>query len=63
MPIRSFFAVEIAHQTRSRTFTQGCRRCGGRLRVIASIEDPVVIERILDHLGRDAESIDPARSE
>jgi hypothetical protein len=37
-----------------------CRRCGGRLRVIASIEDPVVIERILEHLGRDAELVDPA---
>ena len=31
---------------------QICRRCGGRLRVIASIEDPAVIERILEHLGR-----------
>jgi hypothetical protein len=37
-----------------------CRQCGGRLRVIASIEAPAVIERILEHLGRDAESIDPA---
>ena len=32
-----------------------CRRCGGKLRVIASIEDEAVIERILDHLGRDGE--------
>jgi hypothetical protein len=37
-----------------------CRRCGGRLRVIASIEDPAVIERTLEHLGRDGESVDPA---
>jgi len=36
-----------------------CRRCGGRLRVIASIEAPAVIDRILKHLGRDAESLDP----
>jgi hypothetical protein len=28
-----------------------CRRCGGHLRVIASIEDPPVVERILEHLG------------
>jgi hypothetical protein len=28
--------------------------------VIASIEDPPVIERILDHLGRGGESSDPA---
>ena len=27
-----------------------CRRCGGRLRVIASIEEPSVIDRILAHL-------------
>ncbi|HUG82363.1 MAG TPA: hypothetical protein VML01_11915 [Bryobacterales bacterium] len=35
-----------------------CRRCGGKLRVIASIEEPQVIERILNHLGRDSESLD-----
>ncbi len=28
-----------------------CQRCGGTLRVIASIEQPDVIEPILDHLG------------
>ena len=33
---------------------------GGRLRVIANIEQPAVIERILEHLGRDAASVDPA---
>ncbi len=27
-----------------------CRRCGGRLEVIASIEDPALIERILAHV-------------
>jgi hypothetical protein len=37
-----------------------CRRCGGRLRVIASLEEQAVIERILEHLGRDGESVDPA---
>jgi len=26
------------------------RRCGGRLEVIASIEDPVLIERVLAHV-------------
>src|SRR5690606_31291751 len=44
------FAIEI----------ETCRRCGGRLRVIASIEAPATIERILAHLGRDAEPVDPA---
>ena len=37
-----------------------CRRCGGKLRVIASIEDPPVIERILEHLGHTTEPVDPA---
>ena len=36
-----------------------CLQCGDRLRVIASIEVPAVIERILEHLGRDAESVEP----
>jgi hypothetical protein len=28
-----------------------CARCGGRMRVVATIEDPVVIRKILTHLG------------
>jgi hypothetical protein len=36
------------------------RQCGGRLRVIASIEEAAVIERILKHLGREAVPVDPA---
>jgi hypothetical protein len=28
-----------------------CGRCGGQVRVIAAIEDPAVIERILRHVG------------
>jgi len=28
-----------------------CQACGGAARVIACIEDPVVIQKILDHLG------------
>ena len=28
-----------------------CARCGGRMRVVATIDDPVVIRRILCHLG------------
>jgi hypothetical protein len=31
-----------------------CRRCGGRVKVISSIEDPGVIKQILDHLDRRA---------
>jgi hypothetical protein len=36
------------------------RRCGGKLRVIASIDEQATIEQILEHLGRDGESVDPA---
>jgi hypothetical protein len=28
-----------------------CVRCGGRMRVVATIEDPGVIRKILAHLG------------
>lgn len=35
-----------------------CEACGGRVRIIACIEDPAVIHRILEHLERKA----PARS-
>jgi hypothetical protein len=37
-----------------------CRQCGGHLRVIASIEEPAVIERILDHLRHTAKPVAPA---
>jgi hypothetical protein len=36
------------------------RRCGRWLRVMASIEDRAVIERIPDRPGRDERCIDPA---
>lgn len=39
--LKRVFAIEI----------ETCRHCGGRLRVIASIEDAAVIARILEHLG------------
>ena len=48
--LKRVFAIDI----------ETCRQCGGKLRVIASIEEPAVIERILDHLGHTAESVDPA---
>ena len=31
-----------------------CEHCGGAVKVIASIEDPVVIKKILDHLAQAA---------
>ena len=48
--LKRVFAIDI----------ETCRQCGGRLRVIASIEAPALIERILAHRGRDAGSVDPA---
>jgi hypothetical protein len=36
-----------------------CRACGGAVRIIACIEDPVVIERILAHL-QEKGAADPA---
>jgi hypothetical protein len=33
---------------------EGCARCGGKLTIIASIEEPAVIARILAHLQRTA---------
>ena len=41
-------------QRLKRVFTidiEKCEKCGGPVRVIASIEDPDVIEKILKHLG------------
>jgi hypothetical protein len=36
-----------------------CRECGGAMKVIACIEDPVVIKKILDHLKEKAETNEP----
>ncbi len=33
---------------------EGCARCGGRLKIIASIEEPQVVARILAHLEKSA---------
>jgi hypothetical protein len=51
--LKRVFAIEI----------ETCQRCGGRLRVIASIEDPLLIERILAHRDRtEEESLAPFAS-
>ena len=39
-----------------------CPRCGGRMRLIATIEDPRVIRRILAHLGLPTQGSDPRPS-
>ena len=46
--LKRVFAIDIT----------SCRRCGGKLSEIASIEDEAMIERILDHLGEGGESLD-----
>ncbi len=40
---------------------QTCARCGGTMRIIASIEDPVVIKAILEHLADKARPVHAAR--
>ena len=50
--LKRVFAIDI----------ETCRECGGELRVIASIEEPAVIERILEHLRHTVEPVDPAHS-
>jgi len=50
--LKRVFAIDI----------ERCRRCGGRLKVIASIEEPALIERILSHLEQRAEEGEPPHS-
>jgi ribosomal protein S27E len=44
--LKRVFGIEIAT----------CEKCGGKVKIIACIEDPEVIERILKHLGLDEAS-------
>ena len=39
--LKRVFAIEI----------ETCEKCGGKVKIIASIEDSEVIEKILKHLG------------
>ena len=50
--LKRVFAIEI----------EKCEKCGGAVRIIASIEDPDVIEKILKHVGLDQPSQPPIRS-
>ena len=38
-----------------------CQACGGAVKIIASIEDPVVIKKILTYLDEKDASVEPAR--
>jgi hypothetical protein len=60
MPVQRHAAMTWAQRLK-RVFSidvETCRVCGGAVRVIACIEDPVVIKKILTHL----EEKSPARS-
>ena len=37
-----------------------CGQCGGRVKIISTIKDPIVIKKILDHLSKPPEPIPPA---
>ena len=50
--LRRVFAIEI----------EQCEKCGGRVKIIACIEDAEVIEKILKHLGLDEASQTKNRS-
>jgi hypothetical protein len=39
-----------------------CDRCGGKMKIIACIEEPKVIEKILEHLGLNQAAIPNNRS-
>jgi transposase len=48
-------AMSLKPQRLKRVFRvdiETCPHCGGSVKVIASIEDPVVIKQILEHLDR-----------
>ncbi len=47
--LKRVFGIEI----------EQCARCGGRLKVIASIEEPELIERILTHRRERGEEAAP----
>jgi len=51
--LKRVFGIEI----------QGCMRCGGKLRILASIEEPALIARILSHLERAALALYQAQPE
>ena len=57
-------AADVAAQRLKRVFNidiETCRECGGAVKVIACIEDPVVIQKILNHLKEKGEYQDAFR--
>ena len=55
-------SMAVPEQRLKRVFgidIETCPACGGAVKVIACIEDPVVIKRILDHLKQKADANEP----
>jgi len=48
--LKRVFAIDIEH----------CPRCGGKLKLIASIEEAALIQRILAHLKQQAPAAQPS---
>ena len=49
-PVRNSLWAELMRRSMGLDVL-ACHRCGGRLRLIAVIDDPAVVERVLRHLG------------
>jgi hypothetical protein len=49
----------FTHPRAHRIARSACQRCGKSLRIIASIEQPAVIAKILSHLERAAPQLPP----
>jgi hypothetical protein len=47
-------SVRYRYRLRAPTFGETCSECGGDVRIIASIKDPAVIQKILAHLDDNA---------
>jgi hypothetical protein len=57
------FELKISYPRVFGIDVETCSKCGGRMKIIAAIEDPKVIRKILDHMGLDTKppQLMPAR--
>jgi hypothetical protein len=69
-PAKAHLVHSLNPTCRGRSFCAGpfeidvlaCPECGGRLRLLATIEDPAVVRKILPHLGIATECRPPPES-
>lgn len=59
MSARSWSGCAVTSVAQRSRKIETCSECGGTVKVIASIEDPVVIKQILNHLKHKAETNEP----